>query len=358
MKKTISILISFFIMFSFSCRDRKLEDKTKALLDKAKETEYIQLCEKMKEYASHDENYFFNEEINSYNIKQESANHILLSLYNFHKENHISFLTDQDHPENWENYFHFYDLLINNYDRLPKKKAELYFDLSPKCDYCLRVFEAKEKIDPNVVALADFPAVNNVVQNKINTFNEAKQKADAEEAEKKRIAAEQEAERKRMEEERKRIEASRFKGISNYKFGMTEAQVEAQGGNIDKYAGYQVRRNLFYYTGLGELYNIWVEFKKGDIEATAKEAIVSALCEKYKFKFLREAREEKDYYSGYIYTTDYGIELQVKHESRYNGWTLRFFDRNLEKKAETEIARQKEAAIKAKKSALKNSNDL
>ena len=233
--KKIILLVCGFLMFSLlSCTEEyKHKKKSEMLLKQAKETELEALYDKMVEYLDKDENFQFVKEKNRYFIKDEALNYVMRSLYNFHKENHLPILQDKEHPENWDDWFYFYKFIVNFDGNESLDKLDQYNKLTTACDYCRLAYQNETDITwptINPDTINDFSTIKDAALNTITRLNEAKQKADAQEAERQRQEAEKkqraEAEKKRQEEERRRIEASKLTGVNDYKFGMSKSEVE------------------------------------------------------------------------------------------------------------------------------------
>lgn len=213
MKHLAFAICGIFILLHLSCESEqsKHEKISEQLLEQANEGELWLLYDDLLGYFEKDENYAFVKEENGFRLKNEPIKHVMLSLYDFHKKNHLPILQDQEHPENAENWFYFYNLLLQNEDTLSEEQIEHYDSLTTECDYCRLAF--KNNLDiawPEITydLINNFPKLKEEALYNINRLNAAKEKADAEEA------------------ERRRIEASRLTGVQDYKFGMSKAEVK------------------------------------------------------------------------------------------------------------------------------------
>ena len=219
------IIFTFFALISISifgsCETQAT--KTRVLLLQAKEKELHSLYDEIQDYIRKDENYYFDKDKGDFFLKTESADYILGSFYNFHKENHIPLLTDKEHPENWDNWFYYYKQVLNPSELSEGKFNKYNNELSTRCEFCRIAYE--ENIDitwPKIkYTLLNEHFLSNYMASKRGNLLIAKQKADAEEA------------------ERKRIEATRVKGILGCEFGMSMSTVQKklQSKGIENWNG-------------------------------------------------------------------------------------------------------------------------
>ncbi|MBQ4379248.1 MAG: hypothetical protein II821_08650 [Treponema sp.] len=206
------LIITFFALIGISillsCETQA--SKTKALLAQAKEEELPGLYNEIYDYIQNDENYVFDKKKNKFTVQPEAVEHILLSLLKFHNENHTPLLTDKEHPENWDNWFYYYKQILNPLELSEGKFYKYNNELSTRCEYCRLAYKDNSDITwPNITygLINEFSVATEIV-NKLEELEVAKQKADAEEA------------------ERKRIEATRFKGVLGCEFGMSISEVK------------------------------------------------------------------------------------------------------------------------------------
>ena len=213
MKRLALIVCGFLMVMLLSCETElsKHEKISEQLLRQAKESELKALYDEMVDYLDKDENYTFNKEKNLYSLEFKSVQHVMMSLYDFHMKNHVPLLQDKEHPENWDNWFYFYNLLVNYDGSVPLDKLDRCDEFTTVCDYCrLSYKEGKDIVWSTIPTetINDFSKIKDAAIDNVNRLTLAKEKADAEEA------------------ERRRIEASRLTGVQDYKFGMSKAEVK------------------------------------------------------------------------------------------------------------------------------------
>ena len=330
MKKLFTLLITFFIvLYCTSCKNFWTEKRSKTLLEQTNESELKELYKEMIDYVSQHENYELSEKTNTYFLKDESIKYILISLYNFHKENHLPILQGVENRKNEKSWFYFYDLILHNTE-VTDEKLKKWEQLITECDYCRLSYKNDMDITWPKVSLDlinDFPKIKETAIYTIKRLNDEKRRADEEEAWLKN--------------------AERFKGFWIYKFGMSYNETKAIINQLSKddfiisdlkaahvyflseleqpidcksasviiaaskyivdFEGKNVVETELYYTNDGKLYSIKIRldtlyssYRKDELFYFANE-----VSKKYGLKYNGKARGNK------VYKSNYGIELTV-----------------------------------------------